>query len=397
MGCCARLGHGDLRCERCGGGAHRRCLDLASGSYPGGWFQCARCLLRGAGLQPASADGYVVGLARRAVALAGSAVAASSADTYGSHRRRFLRFCTEVLRLPEAEVFPPGPTSDINTAHVCLFIAHASSRLAPATLDGTLSALADWQRSRGIPAADTIRRDPAVQRTLAQAKRQREDGPPSGARAKPPLPLSLVRLLLGWLQSTGRADPASAAERTQDACWLSLGFFGMLRRSELAGLRIGDVEQLAGGGIALRIARSKTDQQGRGATVHIAGVSGSGVAVGCIVARHLGRAGAQGAGQNLPLFARGAVWGSRVAGFGKGDFTRRLRALVVELRAAYPHVLDAEMDFTAHSLRRGGATTAAAGGASLLEIKRHGRWRSDAVEVYVQPSIVERMRVTGSM
>ncbi len=84
-------------------------------------------------------------------------------------------------------------------------------------------------------------------------------------------------------------------------------------------------------------------------------------------------------------------------GFGKGDCTRRLRALVGKIRIAYPHVHELRSDFTAHSMCRGGATAAAAGGASLADIKRHGRWRSDAVEVYVQPSIEERMRLTRSM
>ncbi len=162
---------------------YRRCLGLTSGAYPEGWYRCGRCLLREAGLQPASADGNVQGLARRAVALAGRAVADSSADTYGSNS-----LCTEVPRLPEKAVFPPGPDSNINPAHVCLLIAHAGSRLALATLDGILSALADWQRSCSIPAADAINRATAVQRTLAQAKRQQEGGPAPGARAKPPPP-----------------------------------------------------------------------------------------------------------------------------------------------------------------------------------------------------------------
>ena len=51
---------------------------------------------------------------------------------------------------------------------------------------------------------------------------------------------------------------------------LALGFFGMLRRSELAGLSVGDVQLLPGGDVQLLVARSKTDQQGPGATVVLA-------------------------------------------------------------------------------------------------------------------------------
>ncbi|PNW87911.1 hypothetical protein CHLRE_01g006766v5 [Chlamydomonas reinhardtii] len=57
----------------------------------------------------------------------------------------------------------------------------------------------------------------------------------------------------------------STAERAQDSCWLVLGFFGMLRRSELAGLQLRDVREVPGGGVELFIRRSKTDQRGCGA------------------------------------------------------------------------------------------------------------------------------------
>ena len=39
--------------------------------------------------------------------------------------------------------------------------------------------------------------------------------------------------------------------------------------------------------------------------------------------------------------------------------------------------------YTPHSLRRGGATTAYEAGVTINEIKRHGTWRSDAVESYL--------------
>jgi hypothetical protein len=50
---------------------------------------------------------------------------------------------------------------------------------------------------------------------------------------KAPLPDEVLRLLVGWLA-------ARISECTQSACWLVVGFFGMLRRSELAALTVGD-------------------------------------------------------------------------------------------------------------------------------------------------------------
>ena len=48
-----------------------------------------------------------------------------------------------------------------------------------------------------------------------------------------------------------------------------LGFGAALRRSELVGLTLGDIESVPGKGILLTIARSKTDQHGQGQRVAV--------------------------------------------------------------------------------------------------------------------------------
>ena len=48
---------------------------------------------------------------------------------------------------------------------------------------------------------------------------------------------------------------------------LLLGFGAALRRSELVGLRIGDVQLVPGRGLTVLVRRSKTDQYGRGQQV----------------------------------------------------------------------------------------------------------------------------------
>jgi hypothetical protein len=50
---------------------------------------------------------------------------------------------------------------------------------------------------------------------------------------------------------------------------LLLGFGAALRRSELVGLSLGDVETVAGRGLLVTVARSKTDQHGAGQRVAI--------------------------------------------------------------------------------------------------------------------------------
>ncbi|PNH00721.1 Enzymatic polyprotein [Tetrabaena socialis] len=363
--------------------------------------QCAGCVLAAAGLGQQQQQGPVGDLAASWVELAGSAVGKSSAVTYASARQRYSRFCIEVAGVAEEDVFPRRRGSDVNHALVCLFITHAMARLAKSTVEGTLSALADWQRSRGLPTEASISADPMVKRTLGQALRRKADleaaaATPAAAREKAPLPVTLLRLLVGWLQLRIDAQPARAREYVQDGCWLVLGFFGMLRRSELAALAIGDVRPVATGGLVLTIRRSKSDQLAAGATVCLAEMTGSGFPIGRILRQHVALS--AGAGGEQPLFAQGAQWpGGCGVGWRREDFTARLRELLSELAQDRP---ERPFDLTrvsAHSLRRGGATAAAEAGVPLKAIMEHGRWRSSAVLVYIRKSVRARMALVGRM
>ena len=53
--------------------------------------------------------------------------------------------------------------------------------------------------------------------------------------------------------------------------------------------------------------------------------------------------------------------------------------------------------YGSHSLRRGGVTEARASGVEMLEIQRHGRWKSMAVWGYVGPTDAQRRLVTANI
>lgn len=53
--------------------------------------------------------------------------------------------------------------------------------------------------------------------------------------------------------------------------------------------------------------------------------------------------------------------------------------------------------YGSHSLRRGGTSKAAAGKVALHLLKRHGRWKSDAVFLYIVDELSERLSVTASL
>lgn len=388
--CMRRCGPGDLRCEDCGTRMHRSCIGAKKSAYPGGWLQCTDCTLRAVGIGSSGSEAARA-LADEWVAATGSAVAEGSAGVYATGRRRYVGFCSKVLNLSEAAALPPGKKGDLNPHAVCLFLMQASQRLAYKTLQGNISALADWQRSKGRSGEDLISQHPLVRRTMATL--QRGSG---GSQQKASLPISLLRRLIAWLAQTAGLQPNRAEECSRDACWLALGFFGMLRRSELAGLALADVsQQKAEGPVTLTVRRSKTDQQGLGAQVQLAATTqGSKVPIGRIVSRYVAWRRAAGGQDEDPLFtAVGRVRG----GLARDWYTKRLRSLLLVLwESEAAGGLDANA-FSSHSLRRGGATTAANAGVPLEDIQEHGRWKSDAVRLYIKKSGLEKRRTTERM
>ena len=54
-------------------------------------------------------------------------------------------------------------------------------------------------------------------------------------------------------------------------------------------------------------------------------------------------------------------------------------------------------DYGMHSLRRGGTIAAWAAGVDVEKIKAHGRWRSEAVRVYMTAGPDIKLSVTSAM
>ena len=149
----------------------------------------------------------------------------------------------------------------------------------------------------------------------------------------------------------------------RDACLLLLGFAAALRRSELVGLDVEDVEPTPDG-LIVTVRRSKTDQEGEGRQI---GVPYGSDPATCPV-RTFRRWVASSSLQSGPLFR--AV--DRHGKLGVTRLSDRAVALIVK-RAAEAAGLDAAK-VAGHSLRSGMATSAARGGASeaaIMEITGH--------------------------
>lgn len=199
------------------------------------------------------------------------------------------------------------------------------------------------------------------------------------------------RVMAGIRHTLGSAQKAKAALLTEDVraivkglpegllgdrdrALLLLGFAGALRRSELVGLDVEDVE-FQQAGMVLTIRRSKTDQEGRGQQIAIPYGRRSNTCPVLAVQAWLAGAGIASGPIFRAVNRHGQVAAGRLSG--------KVVALVVK-RAAEAAGLD-PANYAGHSLRSGMATSAARAGADERSIMNQTRHRSVAmVRRYIQ-------------
>jgi len=210
------------------------------------------------------------------------------------------------------------------------------------------------------------------------------------AGLEPPTDSDAVRATLRGIRRTAgnapaRKEPATAdkilamvalagdgAKDLRDRALLLLGFAGAFRRSELVALDVADIE-FCDGGLRVTIRKSKTDQEGLGATIAI--VPGC---VACPVeatAKWIEVAGIT----EGPLF--------RPTGRGGKISNRRLSdRAVAEIVKNYARRVGLNAgDFSGHSLRSGFLTSAARRGASIFKMMDVSRHKSvDTLRGYVR-------------
>lgn len=148
----------------------------------------------------------------------------------------------------------------------------------------------------------------------------------------------------------------------RDAAVLAVGFSAALRRSEICGLHVGDVQFINADKMVIHIRRSKTDQAGKGQSVAVP----NGKHIGAVARLH--------AWLDAAGHAEGPVFqtlsrGGRLRGrpLHHGDIARLVKRYAAEIG------LDPK-DYAGHSLRAGFVTSAAVHEARLdkiMEVSRH--------------------------
>ncbi|WP_227982153.1 site-specific integrase [Nocardia spumae] len=268
----------------------------------------------------------------------------------------------------------------------------------PATLERKSAAIAAVHAANGLPSPT---RSDVVRLTLRGIRRTRRSVP---NRKRPVLLHTLEQLLDGLPAPGWPTEPA----RRRDRLLLLVGFAGALRRSELAGLRIGDVvvalDHRTGEPVLLvRLPATKTDPTGaaahsvalprgvRPATCPVCAFAdwialrdihsdGGTNALRAWIAETAADASADihrchgFTGATTRANPHDALFPpvSRHGGIGANPISGRAVAELVKRYAARAG-LDPAL-FSGHSLRAGFATQAALGGASDREIMRQGRW-----------------------
>ena len=375
---------------------HPECLGLGKHAYPGDTFTCATCVLIDAKIT--SVSDKAADVAHRLVWLRGMRVQESSQNTYASGLHRYVKFGQTVCNKSAQAMLPPG-AAGVDQHTLEMFITWAAGKYKYNTIASTMSALVDWHKSKGIeyPAINSKR----TKDLLATIKA--EQGPAGLPAGKQGLTKAMLKLLLVHLHRQSKKTPDMSHIYLRDECAFLLGFYGMLRRSEIASLTLDDVTTGSTNGrpyVELNIRKSKTDRGCVGASVTIAGVTSDGIDIVGPLQRYIMQRTKHAPSQTAPLFTswdldtKALTAATPLSG---QALAIRLRQHLETIKAKHPDIEVNPSSYGMHSLRRGGVIAAWEAGVDLEKIKSHGRWRSDAVRAYMQATRAIRLQVTSRM
>ena len=293
---------------------------------------------------------------------------------YGTYAKKYFAFCKE------RKLMTVAPSS------LCLHMVQEFKRgLGRSTVTKIIpSAVADAFR---FGAQSPTRSPDGNNVLLKQVKDTIKRLTPKSVQKKP-----ITRDQL--LQMVGAMKPAGDATEIRDVCVLIFMFVGFLRESEAMQLLLEDVSIMRqtedgkdlGESLVIIIRKSKTDKYSENATVVMAACPGHKL---CPVTwakrfmswRYPGARFFTGTGGGKPM---GAALANTTPNF---VIKRWLRVIGVENAALYG----------SHSLRRGGCTAAMLAKVNLHTTKRHGRWSSDAVYLYMVDDMEAKLNLTRAV
>jgi integrase len=235
---------------------------------------------------------------------------------------------------------------------VAQYLAQSASSLTVATLVRRLASLSKAHDARGLP---NPTHSPLVRATMRGIKRT------YGCAQRQAKPLCRDDLLQ-VLEATG-----DTLKDGRDRALLLIGFAGALRRSELVGLNVEDLEQMRQG-VILHLRRSKTDQEAEGQKIGIPHGRGRWCPIAALN-DWLQLSTIETGPVFRPLDRAGRVGGARLS----GDAVSLIVRARVEAAGLDPS------RYSGHSLRAGLATSASQIGVPTSKIRAQTRHASDAM------------------
>lgn len=287
-----------------------------------------------------------------------SARAYAAAARSDATRRLYSREWSTFVAWCEARVLVSLPASPDVVA--CYVASMADAGRKPAGIDAALAAISqahhagghDGRALRGSAPVRAVRA--GVRRTLGTAQRQAA-----------PLTSELVAQII--------EHDAAGLVGVRDRALLLVAHVTMMRASELAALEVRDARFCARG-VEVTIRRSKTDQEGAGRVVAVAEES---IPQLCPVRALRAWLAASGLTEGA-LFRAVDRWGSIRGNLSRKDIARRVKLYTARLG------LNAK-DYSSHSLRAGGVTSAAHAGRSERAIMKATGHKSRAmVDRYIR-------------
>ena len=244
---------------------------------------------------------------------------------------------------------------------VGIYLSDLGERAKPATVQLHAAAIAAVHKDNGLPSPTE---HPGVRKAMGgHANRvgaaPKQASPIDAAAYEKITETAMVRRITrgGRLETVEEAQMRGLV----DCCLIGLMRDAMLRRSEAAVLRWGDIEPQTDGSGRLTIRRSKTDQTGKGAIRYVSP----------IILETL-----------LCLWAvTGAAAKNSMFGLSSSQICRRIASACAQAGL--------EGDFSGHSPRIGMTHDLARAGFSLVDIMHVGRWESSDMPAYYIRGIEE--------
>jgi site-specific recombinase XerD len=270
--------------------------------------------------------------------------------------RRAYRSDFEIFRawcdVRDALPLPASPES------VAAFLASEAKRgVSPSTLSRRLAAILYAHKLAGHASPTASETVKATLRGIKRTKR-------AATNRKTPATADKI--------SAMAAATGDGARGLRNRALLLLGFAGAFRRSELVALDANDV-QFCDSGLRIRIRKSKTDQEGEGATIAI--VPGTFACPVKATQEWLNTARIQTGPIFRPISKAGRVLNRRLSDRTVAEVVKTA-ARCIGLKAK---------DFSGHSLRSGFLTSAARRGASIFKMMDVSRHKSvDTLRSYVR-------------